>query len=75
MLRTAYASALTRAFEDGRRILFSLPCYHMFGYVEGLLAAMFVGGAIIPQIAVRSRAPTSAASSGIGPTTSSASRR
>src|SRR5439155_9839624 len=31
------------------RILFSLPCYHMFGYVEGLLAAMVVGGAIIPQ--------------------------
>lgn len=47
--RTAYASALTRAFEDGRRILVSLPCYHMFGYVEGLLAAMVVGGAIIPQ--------------------------
>lgn len=49
--RTAYASALTRAFEDGRRILFSLPCYHMFGYVEGLLAAMVVGGAIVPQTA------------------------
>lgn len=47
--RTAYASALTRAFEEGRRILFSLPCYHMFGYVEGLLAAMVVGGAIIPR--------------------------
>lgn len=50
VLRTAYASALTRAFEDGRRILFSLPCYHMFGYVEGVLAAMFVGGAIIPRL-------------------------
>lgn len=49
--RTGYASALTRAFQDGRRILFSLPCYHMFGYVEGLLAAMFVGGAIIPRTA------------------------
>jgi fatty-acyl-CoA synthase len=49
VLRTGYASALTRAFEDGRRILFSLPCYHMFGYVEGLVAAMFVGGAIIPR--------------------------
>lgn len=49
--RTGYASALTRAFEDGRRILFSLPCYHMFGYVEGLLAAMFVGGAIVPRTA------------------------
>jgi fatty-acyl-CoA synthase len=47
--RTAYASALTRAFADGWRVLFSLPCYHMFGYVEGLLAVMTVGGAIIPQ--------------------------
>jgi fatty-acyl-CoA synthase len=50
-LRTAYASAYTRAFEDGRRILFSLPLYHVFGYVEGLLAALFAGGAIIPQVA------------------------
>ncbi len=49
VLRTAFASALTRAYQDGRRILFSLPCYHMFGYVEGLLSASFVGGAVIPQ--------------------------
>jgi fatty-acyl-CoA synthase len=51
VLRTSYASALTRAYEDGRRILFSLPCYHMFGYVEGLLSVMFVGGAVVPRIA------------------------
>jgi fatty-acyl-CoA synthase len=49
VLRTGYASALTRGYEDGRRILFSLPCYHMFGYVEGLLSVLYVGGAIIPQ--------------------------
>lgn len=49
VLRTGYASALTRAYDDGRRILFSLPCYHMFGYVEGLLSAMYVGGAVIMQ--------------------------
>lgn len=48
--RTGYASALTRGFEDGRRLLFSLPCYHMFGYVEGLIATMFVGGAIVPRL-------------------------
>lgn len=47
--RTGYASAYTRAMEDGRRILFSLPCYHMFGYVEGLMAALFVGGAVVLQ--------------------------
>ena len=38
ILRAAYASAYTRAFEDGRRILFSLPMYHVFGYVECLVA-------------------------------------
>ena len=49
MLRTAFGSAWARGFEDARRILFSLPLYHVYGYVEGLLACMFVGGAIIPQ--------------------------
>jgi fatty-acyl-CoA synthase len=48
-LRSAYGSALTRAFEDGRRILFALPLHHVFAYIEGLLAALFVGGSIIPQ--------------------------
>jgi fatty-acyl-CoA synthase len=50
VLRTAYASAYTRAFEDGRRIAFALPLYHVFGYVECLVACSFVGGAIIPQV-------------------------
>ena len=49
MLRTAFGSAWARGFEDARRILFSLPLYHVYGYVEGLLACMFVGGAIISQ--------------------------
>jgi fatty-acyl-CoA synthase len=48
-LRSAYGSAYTRAFEDGRRILFALPLNHVFAYVEGLLAALFVGGACIVQ--------------------------
>jgi fatty-acyl-CoA synthase len=50
-LRTAYGSALTRAFADGWRTLFSLPCYHMFGYVEGLLAVTMVGGSVVLQTA------------------------
>lgn len=49
VLRSAYGSAYHRAFADGWRVLFSLPMYHVFGYVEGLLAAMFAGGAIVPQ--------------------------
>jgi fatty-acyl-CoA synthase len=51
ILRAAYASAYARAFEDGRRILFSLPMYHVFGFVECLIASTFVGGAIIPHVA------------------------
>lgn len=48
--RTAFGSAYARAFEDGHRILFSLPMYHVFGYVEGMLAVPWVGGTIIPQL-------------------------
>lgn len=50
VLRAAYSSALTRAFEDGRRFLFAMPMYHVFGYVECMVAATYVGGAIIPQV-------------------------
>jgi fatty-acyl-CoA synthase len=48
-LRSAYGSAYARAFEDGRRILFALPLNHVFAYVEGLLAAMFVAGSVVVQ--------------------------
>lgn len=50
LTRTAFGSAYARAFEDGRRIIFALPMYHVFGYVEGMLAVLWVGGAIIPQL-------------------------
>lgn len=50
LTRTAFASAYARAFENGRRIAFSLPLYHVFGYVEGMLSVPFVGGAIVPQL-------------------------
>lgn len=50
VLRAAFSSAITRAFEDGRRIQFAMPMYHVFGYVECLMAVLFVGGAIIPHI-------------------------
>lgn len=51
LVRTAYGSAYARAFEDGRRVTFSLPMYHVYGYVEGLLSVPFVAGAVIPQLA------------------------
>ncbi|MGW5110653.1 class I adenylate-forming enzyme family protein [Nocardia sp. NPDC004123] len=48
--RTAYASAYTRAFQDGRRIGYALPMYHVFGYIEAMVAAIYVGGAVAPQV-------------------------
>jgi fatty-acyl-CoA synthase len=50
LTRTAFGSAYARAFEPGHSILFSLPMYHVFGYVEGLLAVPYVGGAIVPKV-------------------------
>ena len=50
LTRTSYGSAYGRAFEPSRRIIFALPMYHVFGYVEGMLSVVWVGGAIIPQI-------------------------
>lgn len=50
LLRTAYGSAYGRAFQHGHRVLFSLPMYHVYGYVEGLLSVLFVGGSVVPQL-------------------------
>lgn len=60
LTRTAFGSAYARAFEESRRIVFSLPLYHVFGYVEGMLAVPFVGGAIIPQLKFEAHATLSA---------------
>ena len=49
-LRSSYATALTRAFEDGRRVLFSAPMFHMFSYVEGFLPVLWAAGAIAPLV-------------------------
>lgn len=56
VLRSAYCSALHRAFEDGRTILHALPMYHVFGYVECLVASWFVGGHIVSQLSFEPRA-------------------
>lgn len=48
--RTAYGSAYSRAVPLGHRITFSLPMYHVYGYIEGMLVAAIVGGCIVPQL-------------------------
>jgi len=50
VLRCAYGSVWTQALDDGWRMLFALPLYHVFAYVEGMTTTLFVGGAIIPQV-------------------------
>lgn len=50
IVREAYAAAYQRALEDGRRMGFPLPMYHVFGYVECLVPVLFVGGAVVPQV-------------------------
>ncbi len=75
VLRTAYASALTRDYEDGRRILFSLPCYHMFAYIEGLLSVMFVGGAVILQPTFSAQGTSPVSKSTVRPTCCVSRRR
>lgn len=50
IVRMAYGSAYARVFQDGRRIAYALPMYHVFGYIEGMMAAVIVGGAVVPSI-------------------------
>lgn len=49
VVRTAFASARVRALPDASRLAFVSPLYHVHGYVECLVAALFVGGAILLQ--------------------------
>lgn len=47
LLRTAYGSTWGRAYADAHRVVFSLPLFHVYGYVEGLLTVPFVGGCVV----------------------------
>lgn len=47
LLRSAFAGCLNRGFEPGWRVYVPLPLFHVYGYVEGLLACLFVGGGLI----------------------------
>ena len=49
LVRTGYASAYARGLWRGHRSGFALPMYHVFGAIECLLAATFVGGAVAPR--------------------------
>lgn len=49
LLRQFYGSAYYRALDDGNRVVYALPCYHMFGYEHGVCTTTFVGGAMLPQ--------------------------
>lgn len=50
ILRVAYSSVYHRALSDGRSTAHALPMYHVYGYVECLVVAWFVGGAVVTQL-------------------------
>jgi fatty-acyl-CoA synthase len=50
VVRAGYASAYGRGLSAGHRVAYSLPMYHVFGYIECLLAVSFVGGAVVPRL-------------------------
>ena len=47
--RDAYGVAYHRALRDGSRTCFSLPMYHVFGYIAAFISSTFVRGAIVPR--------------------------
>lgn len=47
LLRSAFSNCLNRGFEIGRTILVLVPLNHCFGYVEGFLSVLFVGGTLV----------------------------
>ena len=51
ILRVAYSSVYHRGLSDGRSTAHALPMYHVYGYVECLVVAWFVGGGVVTQLA------------------------
>ncbi len=47
VLRCAFGTVRRRGMEIGRRIFVPTPLFHTMAYVEGLMAAMLVGGSVI----------------------------
>lgn len=47
LLRSSFGSARTRCFELGRRIYLPCPLFHIYSYVDGMLALTYVGGTMI----------------------------
>lgn len=45
--RSVFSNCLNRGFAEDRVILIPLPLFHVYGYIEGLLAAAMTGGRII----------------------------
>lgn len=50
ILRVAYSSVYHRALSDRRSTVHALPMYHVYGYVECLVVAWFVGGSVVTQL-------------------------
>lgn len=47
LLRSAYASCMSRGFELGRSVFVPLPMFHVYGYVEGMLTTILAQGTLL----------------------------
>ncbi|WP_338448293.1 class I adenylate-forming enzyme family protein [Niallia oryzisoli] len=47
--RSALGTAISRGYQEERRIFVPIPFYHCFGYIVGIVAVSMVGGSVIIQ--------------------------
>lgn len=51
VVKAGYASAYNRCLSPKHSMTYSLPMYHVFGYIECMIAVSFVGGIVAPLVA------------------------
>ncbi len=47
VLRCSFTASLARALPDGNRLMFALPLYHSYAYIEGLMANTWAAGSVV----------------------------
>lgn len=45
--RCSFTASLARALPDGNRLMFALPLYHSYAYIEGLMANTWAAGSVV----------------------------
>ncbi|GAA1002956.1 fatty-acid--CoA ligase [Acrocarpospora pleiomorpha] len=51
LLRESYGTAYSRAYDDGWRMIMSLPPFHIFGVMQGVVGPTWAGGSTVVEAA------------------------